>query len=158
MHFLVRFIVDAESADEANERTRDILDTLVERGEFDWYNDDLGDSRWLNCWKPIRLSSKRGMAIVTQAMAGQFEDFKRTMEIVRYMVTTYSDEQVFNEEFEKHPDYYLSRYQFSIASGYHGNSCQLFDSEGDYITSQKVLNMYTQDTSNTWVVRVDCHN
>lgn len=80
------------------------------------------------------------------------------METVRLMLDSYSDEQVFNEQFEQADGHYLSRYQFSRASGYHANACQLFGQGGDSITNQQQLDWRLKDTDRLWVVQVDCHN
>ncbi len=157
MHYLVRIIVEAEDADEANMQAGNVMSDLIEWREFDWYNTSTDESRWPDCWKPCRLSSKAGLAMVKDAMAGQLSEFKHTMETIRLMLD-YSDEQIFNEEFEQVSGHYLSRYQFSVASGYHGNACQLFDAEGCSITSQRDLDRYTANPKDSWVVQVDCHN
>lgn len=158
MHYLVRIIVEAESADEANMEADNVMNDLIDQREFDWYHTNTDDSRWPGCWKPSRLSSKAGLAMVKDAMAGQLSEFKQTMETIRLMLDNYSDEQIFNEEFEQVKGHYLSRYQFSVASGYHGNACQLFDTGGCHITSQRDLDRYTVNAKDSWVVQVDCHN
>jgi hypothetical protein len=158
MHYLVRIIVEAESADEANMEADSVMNDLIDRREFDWYHTSTDESRWPDCWKPCRLSSKAGLAMVKDAMAGQLSEFKQTMETIRLMLDNYSDEQIFNEEFEQVKGHYLSRYQFSVASGDHGNACQLFDTGGCHITSQRDLDWYMANPEGSWVVQVDCHN
>ena len=54
MHYLVRFIVEADYAHQATSKVIDTLDNLVEMHEFDWYHDTAERSRWKNCWKPGR--------------------------------------------------------------------------------------------------------
>ena len=158
MHYLVRLIVTGDTKEEANNEARWIMDELVEWHEFDWYTVTAEDSRWPDCWSPMRLSSKKAQSIVNETMSEQLEEFKRTMDSVRFILKNYTDEQIFNEEFEPVEGHYLSRYQFSKASGYHGNACLLFGEGGDSITSQKHLDGYLKDTKNLWVVQVDCHN
>lgn len=106
----------------------------------------------------MRLSTKKAQAMVQDAMQGQLAEFKQTIATIRIMLDSYSDEQIFNEEFQQVDGHYLSRYQFSRASGYHANACQLFGEGGDSITSQKQLEWYLKDTARLWVVQVDCHN
>lgn len=158
MHYLVRLIVEAEDAKEANNHAECVMSDLLEWKEFDWYSTGTDDSRWEDCWKPVRLSSKKGQAWVNDAMEGQLEEFKRTMQTIRLMLEHYSDEQIFNEEFEQIKGHHLSRYQFSRASGCHANACQLFDTDGCSITSQRELDWRLEDPKGLWVVQVDCHN
>ena len=158
MHYLVRLIVEAENAEDANLEADRIMTDLVEWHEFDWYQTEADASRWEDCWKPMRLSTKKAQAMVRDAMQGQLAEFKQTIATIRIMLDSYSDEQIFNEEFQQVDGHYLSRYQFSRASGYHANACQLFGEGGDSITSQKQLEWYLKDTARLWVVQVDCHN
>lgn len=158
MHYLVRLIVEAYNADEAKGQADDIMGNLIEWREFDWYTPQSSESRWDDCWKPVSLTSKKGQTWVNDAMQGQLDEFKRTMQTVRFMLKEYSDEQIFNEEFEQVEGHYLSRYQFSRASGYHANACQLFDNDGCSITNQNQLDWYLKEPKDLWVVQVDCHN
>jgi hypothetical protein len=158
MHYLVRLIVEADDAEQANMEATSVMEDLVDWREFDWYQTSADGSRWEDCWKPMRLSTKKAQATVQDAMQGQLAEFKQTIATIRIMLDSYSDEQIFNEEFQQVDGYYLSRYQFSRASGYHANACQLFGEGGDSITSQKQLEWYLKDTARLWVVQVDCHN
>jgi len=161
MHYLVRLIVEADNADEANNQADSVMTDLVEWNEFDWYSMEASESRWLDCWKPVRLNTKKGLGLVQDAMQGQFAEFKQVMETIRFMLDNCSDEQIFNEDFELYRDSnkgYLSRYQFSKASGYHANACQLFDSTGSTIVNQRELDRLLKEPSGLWVVQVDCHN
>ena len=158
MHYLIRVVVEAENADEAKGQTENVMDNLIEWHEFDRYAPQSGESRWDECWKPVRLTSKKGQAWVNDAMQGQLDEFQQTMQTVRLMLERYNDEQIFNEEFEQVEGHYLSRYQFSRASGYHANACQLFDNGGCSITNQKQLDWYLKEPKGLWVVQVDCHN
>ena len=158
MHYLVTLIVPAENAEEANSVADSVMMDLVEWKEFDCYQTEAADSRWDDCWRPIKLSSKKAQAIVSNTMQGQLEEFKQTLSTIRVMLDKYSDEQIFNEEFEQESGHYLSRWQFSRASGYHANACQLFGENGDSITSQRQLDYYLKGLKDQWVVQVDCHN
>ncbi len=158
MHYLVRLIVKAQDAEEAKSVAETTMDDLVEWREFDWYTPDGLDSRWEDCWQPMKLSNKKAQASALSAMEGQFEEFKRTMDSIRLMMNRYTDEQIYNEEFEQVDGHYLSRYQFSKASGYHGNTCQLFGPDCDSIISQSGLEYYLKDPKNLWLVQVDAHN
>lgn len=159
MHYLVSLIVEAEDKEAALSEARTIADNLIEWQEFDWYNESPEDSRWENCWNPIPTASDEAKAILKDAVAGQFEEFKRHLEVIRIMLGGYTDEQIFNEEFTRDPDGpYLSRYHFSAASGVHANACQLFGPGGEHIASQRDLNYYLEKPDNLWIVQVDFHN
>jgi len=159
MHYLVRLIIEADDAPEANNQAEWVVDDLLEWKEFDWYYTSADDSGWEDCWKPVRLNTKKGRAMVDEAMREQPDEFKLSIEAIRHMVTHYTDEQLFNEEFEQNvPGHYLSRYQFAKASGYHRNSCQLFNTDAGSITNQKELDLYLNKPKGLWVVQVDCHN
>lgn len=158
MHYLVTLIVEGDTAKDANDMADTTMMDLVEWKEFDWYQTEATDSRWPNCWKPIKLSTKKAQVLVNRAMQEQLDEFKQTMSTIRIMLDKHSDEQIFNESFEQVDGHYLSRYQFSKASGYHGNACQLFGCGGDAIISQQGLEYYLKDPKNLWVVQVDAHN
>jgi hypothetical protein len=158
MHYLVTLIVEGETAKDANDMADTTMMDLVEWKEFDWYQTDMDDSRWPNCWKPIKLSTKKAQILVNRAMQEQLDEFRQTIATIRIMLDKHSDEQIFNESFEQVDGHYLSRYQFSKASGYHGNACQLFGCGGDSITTQRGLEYYLKDPKNLWVVQVDAHN
>jgi len=142
MHYLVRLIVAADDAEEANSEAMSVMEDLIDWREFDWYHTTADGSRWEDCWQPIRLNTKKAQAMVQDAMQGQLAEFKGTLATIRLMLDGYTDEQIFNEEFEQVDGHYLSRYQFNRASGYHANACQLFGEGGDSITSQKQLDWY----------------
>lgn len=159
MHYLVRLIIEADTAEEANSQADSVMMDLVEWREFDWYTMQDMESGWEGCWKPVRLTTKKAQAMVRKTMQDQLAEFKDTITTIRLMLDHYSDEQIFNEEFEqKTPGRYLSRYQFSKASGYHANACQLYDTTGNAITNQRELDMYLKEPKHLWVVQVDCHN
>lgn len=158
MHYLVRLIVEAPDAAEARDVAESTMEDLVEWREFDWFTVTKEDSRWEECWQPMKMSTKKAQDLVKDAMRGQFDEFKQTLATIRLMLESHSDEQIYNEEFGQVHGHYLSRYQFSKASGYHGNACQLFGPGGDSIISQKELEYYLRDTKNLWLVQVDAHN
>jgi len=158
MHYLVRLIVEADNTDEAKGQAENVMDNLIEWHEFDWYQTSADSSRWPECWKPMRLTNKKAQALVADAMQGQLEEFKRSMETIRTMVANFTDEQIFEEDFGDKRDASYSRWQFSRASGYHANACQLFDNGGCSITNQKQLDWYLKEPKGLWVVQVDAHN
>ncbi len=159
MHYLIRLIVEADNASEAESQADNVMVDLVERGEFDWFRDETDGSGWPDCWKPYHLSTKKAQAMVANAMQGQLVEFKQAITTIRLILERYSDEQIFNEDFTQDTaGHYLSRYQFSRASGYHANTCQLFDTNGNAVINQSELNLLVEEPKRLWVVQVDCHN
>lgn len=155
MHYLLRFIVEAEDAKEANNHTVCIVDELVEQYEIDWYSEEADDSRWDECWQPVRLETKKAQAMVQAALDEQFDEFVYAMDAIRAIVANHTDEQIFNQEFKQIPGKHLSRYQFTKAGG---KGCQLFDTNGSTIMNRKELDYYLKEPKGLWVVQVDCHN
>ena len=159
MHYLVRLIVEADTVEEANIQADSVMMDLVEWHEFDWYTMQDMESRWDDCWKPIRLATKKAQAMVQETMQEQRTVFDELMATIRFMMSHYNDEQIFNEEFKQEmPGRYLSRYQFSKASVYNADACQLYDTNGNAITNQRDLDAYLKEPKRLWVVQVDCHN
>lgn len=158
MHYLVQFIVEAENAEEANSKADSILENLVRWGDFDWYNDSASTSRWDECWKPIRLSEEKAKVIVQATMNEQFKEFEETLAAIKFMLEKYSTEQIFNERFDQSTsEHFLSRYQFTVASGHGGIPRQLY-ADSSAISSQRELDRYLENTEGLWVVQVDCHS
>ncbi len=158
MHYLVQFIVKAEDAAEANNRVNSLLENLVNCGDFDWYHTAETESRWPDCWNPIRLSDEKARAIAQATIDEQFEEFEDTLTAIRFMLEKYSAEQIFNERFDQSiTEHYLSRYQFTVASGHGRIPRQLY---GDFgvITNQRELDRYLEKSEGLWVVQVDCHS
>jgi len=158
MHYLVRLIIEAEDVEEVISQASSVMDNLVDWNEIDWYTYPDQESGWDDCWKPMKLESESGQAWVREAMDAQYDDFSRCMLSIRQMVLDYSDQEIFEEDFGEKSSNYLSRYIFSKASGYHANSCQLYDTNGSSITNRGDLSYYLKDPENLWVVQVDCHS
>lgn len=156
MHYLIRVIVKAENQTDANDEARRLLYDLVEGGEFDWFNELPEHSRWQDCWKPLRLTTKKAMTLINSAMADQLTDFNNGMAAVREMLSRYSDEQIFNEQFDRTSDkQYLSRYCLTQVGGHHGG--YIFADDWGSIVNQRELDMLLKDKADWWVVPVDCH-
>lgn len=155
MHYLLRLIVRADNTEDAISEAHSVMEDLVDWHEFDWYQTSIDDSRWPDCWSPVKVSSKKGAAWIKDAMTSQYEEFKRTMQSVQHMVENYSDEQIYEEQFEQTAELYLSRWRFNSVAG-RGN--QVFDADGSTIHNQHYLGLVTKDTDDLWVVQVDAHN
>lgn len=158
MHYLINLIVTAENEAEANEQAHRLLDDLVECGDFDWYNDDPNSSRWPNCWKPISLTSEAGTSIVTEAMDYQLSEFKDSLTAIREMLSSYSDEQIFEEQFAAGASqHYLSRYEFTRAGGYHSGIGNLYGGGYGMIMNHSELRRVLESEELQWLVQADCH-
>lgn len=159
MHYLVRLVVKAESAEEAKHEAEYILDNLVQWGEFDYYRLEGGESGWKDCWTPVPLGSEKGKAWAQDALNDHIAEFKDAMAAIREIVANYTDEEILEEKFNYNASKRrLSRYQFSKISGYHGKSCLLFDECGDTIANQHLLDAYLANPDSLWVMQVDCHS
>lgn len=158
MHYFVKLLVKADSAEEALQQAQVDADDLVERQEFDWY---AMDGRWGDA-KAVKASSKEGKALIKEGMDSNRREFDRGLEAVRYMLNNFSDDEIYNETFgdQRESDFYLSRYQFSLV---YGSSCYLYAVDGDLwggkVEKDKDLEyILEKDSDNLWVVGVDFHN
>lgn len=163
MHYLVRMLVEAETAEEALEQAYSDCDTMVEYQYIDWFN---MDGRWGKS-KAYRITSKKGRELLEEGMKSNRNEFDGAMAAIRYMMENYTDDEIYNEDFtntdQNESEYYLSRYQFTIASGT-PNSASVYamDSSlwGTKVDNDKDLNHILEghDKKKLWVVPVDVHN
>lgn len=163
MHYLVRMLVEAETAEEALEQAHMDCESMVEYGYCDWFdmNGRWGDS------KAYSIGSKKGKALLEEGMKINRKEFDMAMAAIRYMMEHYTDDEIYNEDFtktdKKESGYYLSRYQFTIASG-RENSASVYAMGGDLwggrVDNDKDLNYILErhDHNKLWVVPVDVHN
>ena len=156
MHFLISVLAVGDNKDEAKNAAYSTMNDLVDWGEFDYFAESAEDSRWDECWKPVMLNSAQGQKIVASCLEQQFTDFMQAMAKIHEMISKYSDEQIFNEDFDRTTDEHLSRYQFGAAS-HHAVCNYLYGYDGDQIVNQAELERY-DSTRTLWVVQVDCHN
>lgn len=163
MHYLVRMLVEADSAKEALFQAETDCDTLVELGTIDWYdmNGRWGDS------KAYGINSVKGKALLKEGMDNNHREFERALEAIRYMFENFTDDQIYNEDFTKtdqhSSEHYLSRYQFTIASGRSNAACvYAMDGNlwGSRIDNDKDLGHILESNKDKklWVVPVDVHN
>lgn len=154
MHYMIGLLVEGKNKIEALESAENLAFSLIERGEFDWHNDKAG-SRWKECFIPYRLTSVKGQKLLTDGMQYTKNNFMDAMKAVRYIVANYTDEQIYNEEFDrnKKSPVYESRYQFHVASGM--SMTYIYDQDGDRVESDKTLGYVTQ--AKMWIVCVDFH-
>jgi hypothetical protein len=162
MHYPIRLIVEGEDAETAMVMAEDYADSLVECGEFDWYN---LDGRWGKS-VPHKLTSQKGRALIKEGLEETRQEFDNAMRHVRYMLEHFSDDQIYNEQFGSWEDRgrppegvsYLSRWQFALAGGH---SCYVFAEGavwGGAVNSDDTLVVATKGRDDLWVVLVDFHN
>lgn len=163
MHYLVKMLVQADNAEEALEQARMDCDTMVEYGYIDWY--DL-NGRWGDS-KAYRITTKKGKELIAAGMKESRGEFDMALEALRYMFDNYTDDQIYNEDFtktdQKESQYYLSRYQFSIAAG--RSDAAVVYAMGGNLWGSRVDNdkdlkhiLEGHDKKKLWVVPVDVHN
>ena len=162
MHYLVKLLVEADNAKEALENARTDADSLVEMGEFDWYN---FDGRWGES-KAYGAESKKGKELIKEGMEANRRGFNEGLAAVRFMLENFTDDQIYEEDFPKYDDikdklpegvYHLSRWNFSRVSS-HTNEPAVY-SEGSRVDSERSLqNQFKYAKRKLWVVPVDFHN
>lgn len=161
MHYLVKLLVEAETAEEALEQAREDADNMVERGEFDYY-DFYG--RWGES-QAYAADSEEGKQHIKEAMEAARREFDEGLAVIRYMLENYSDDDIYEENFgsyeelkDKLPEnvYRLSKWQFMRAAGdSHGPTLY---SEGSKVDGAKSLEYQFKFAKNPlWVVPVDFH-
>lgn len=163
MHYLVKMLVKADTAEEALQQAESDADSMVEYQYIDWYD---MNGRWGKS-EAHSITSKEGKELLKEGMECSRNEFNRAMEAIRYMMDTYSDDDIYNEEFtktdQKESEYYLSRYQFTVAAG-RANAAVVYamDSElwGSRVDNDNDLKhiLDGHDNEKLWVVPVDVHN
>lgn len=161
MHYLVKLIVKADTAEEALQQAESDADTMVEYGYCDWYN---MDGRW-GTSKAYGVNTKKGKELIKEGMDENRYEFDRAMAAIRYMMENYNDDEIYNENFtqvdQKESEFYLSRYQFTVASGKsNAGVCYAMDGDlwGSRIDNDKDLGHVLAHDAKLWVVPVDVHN
>jgi hypothetical protein len=163
MHYLVKMLVTADNAKEALEEAYTDCETMVEQGIIDWFD---MNGRWGES-KAYSVKTKAGQKLIREAMDCNRKEFDRALEAIRYMFENYTDDQIYNEEFtktdQKESEHYLSRYQFTIASG-RTNAAALYamgyELWGSRVENDKDLEHILENNKDKklWVVPVDVHN
>lgn len=163
MHYLVKLLVAADTADEAISQAERDADEMVQQGIIDYAD---FDGRW-GTSKAYGVNSKKGKELLEAGMKESRSEFDRALEALRYMFENYTDDQIYNEDFtqvdQKQSEYYLSRYQFTIAAG-RSNAAVVYAMDGTLwgsrVDNDKDLEHILEANKNKklWVVPVDVHN
>lgn len=166
MHYLVRLLVKADDEKEALSAAERDAEDLVEQGEFDWYD---FDGRWGRS-KAYRSTSKKGKELIETGIQYRRDDFDNALKTIRYMLDNYTDDQIFNEEFDKvrealdEDNIYVSRHAFWNACSYVYNGPYVIAADGNLwgsvINNKRELGIVLEQnkTEKLWVVPVDFHN
>lgn len=161
MHYLVKMIVRADTAEEAVQQAERDADTMVEFGYIDWYD---MHGRWGDS-KAYGVKTKKGKELIKEGMETNRAEFDRAMAAIRFMMDNYTDDEIYEENFTKDDqsksEFYLSKYQFTIASGSaNAASCYAMDGNlwGSRIDNEKDLEHVLGSDGKLWVVPVDVHN
>lgn len=162
MHYPIKLIVKADNAEDALYAAERDAEELVERGHYDYYS---LEGRWGKS-EAVKVTSEEGKKLIKGGMEEDRADFDRAISAVRHMLDTYTDHEIYNEQFTKedkaNSPFYLSRYQFGIL--YNNNSGGgVFALDGDLWGSRvdndnDLEQILSKDTDKLWVVVVDFHN
>lgn len=163
MHYLVRMLVEADNAREAVAQAETDCDRMVEQSIIDWYD---MNGRWGES-KAYGINSQKGQALLKEGMENNRRQFDEAMKAIRYMMESFTDDQIYNEQFTREEQdkapCYLSRYQFSIADGRSNNASvycmdgSLWGSRLDKDTDLEYI-LNNNEDKKLWVVPVDVHN
>lgn len=163
MHYLAKLLVQGDNAAEALENARTDAEQLVEWGKFDWYD---MDGRW-GTSKAYSVTSKKGKELIEEGMKANREEFDRALESIRYMMDRYSDDDIYEENFDRRDPngegIYVSNYMFSIAGG-DPSGPYVYAQDGDIwggkVERERSLKNILEDNKDKklWVVPVDFHN
>ena len=162
MHYFIKLVVEADSAEEAIECAERDANQLVELGEFDYHdmNGRWGDS------EAFRVGSENGKELIKEGMEGNRRSFDRGLEAVRYMLENFTDDEIYNENFgdQTESDFYVSRYQFAAVAG--ETSCprvyamdgNIWGGKVDKDSDMEYVLNKDSDVHQLWVVGIDFHN
>ena len=101
MHKLIGVIVYAYDEEEAIDDAAAILGKIVRRGDYDYYillGDEYTTRRWGNLNLVYRADSEDGKKLINDLMNKTFNEFKEKLNIVRKILETFSDEEIFEEQ------------------------------------------------------------
>jgi hypothetical protein len=155
MHYLIRLLTTGADTGEARANALAYADTLVDQGEFDWYDPDSARTH--------KLASELGKKAVEGALARNRDEFMHAIHVIRLMLRDFTDEQIYQEQFDlpdgAAPGYYASRYQFEQA----GDDGPVYvygdhDVWGGKIMNDRQYQDATDSKDGLWVTSVKFHN
>jgi|SRR5689334_8881572 len=156
MFYPIRLLTEGPTHKAAQDKAFTYADELVEKGEFEYY-----DATTVRTYK---LASKLGKDAVAEALARNREEITHAIQVVRLMLSDFTDEQIYQDQFDL-PDgsaagYYASRYQFAMVGGA-GNHCYLYGDNGVWggkIENDRQYDEAIAEKDNLWVTVMSFHN
>lgn len=155
MHYTIRLLTTGENREEAHSNALAYADRLVDEGEFDYYDRDSARTH--------KLASELGKKAIEGALARNREEFMHAIHVVRLMLRDFTDEQIYQEQFDlpdgAAPGYWASRYQFDQA-GDNGPVYLYADHDvwGGRIMNDRQYQDATDSKDDLWVTSVRFHN
>lgn len=135
MHMLIGVITYGVSKEDGRADALDILNQLVP-DPFDYYNES----------GTYKATSVKGATFIKEGMEATWRDFQASMRNIREIISTMSDEDIFEERIAESnpvkpahamPD--LARYYFHQVGEYRGSNIWLYDKDGEGIRDRKHL-------------------
>ena len=183
MHMVIRVIVGAEDDVEALEKAKETLDTIVERGVFDYYttfdmdgHDVSGKDRWGNLPVVESIESEKGKELLEEGMKYNYKHFEEAITKVRKVLDRYNNDELF-EEFCVHEevaaklsdeteqelrDLHMAHYWLASAGMHHPWDTYLWSDEGEPIenrhTLEYIIEAYKKEKEKIFIVPSDVHH
>jgi hypothetical protein len=135
MHMFIGVITYGVSKKDGRADALDILNQLVP-DPFDYYNES----------DTYKATSVKGANLIKAGMEATWRDFQASMRNIREIISTMSDEDIFEEHMTEsnpvkpaHAIPELARYYFHQAGEYRGSNIWLYDKDGEGIRDRKHL-------------------
>lgn len=183
MHMVIGVIVGAEDGEEALDKAKETLNSLVERGDFDYYTTfDVdghgmsGKDRWGELPVVANIESREGKKLVEDGLKQTQNDFERAITKVRKLLQRYNNDELF-EEFCTHEevaaklseeigeelrDLHMAHYWLASAGMRYSWDTYLWDDEGERIENKRTLEYivvaYKKEKKKIFVVPSDVHH
>jgi len=178
MHALIYAIVYAHDEEEALEKAKNIFGSLVERHVFDYFvtfNVTVlsPKDRWGDIPAVMNALHPDAMKRISDAMDITWKEFKNNITVVRKLLDTYTDEEIFEENTKEEKigkeelaidPIYIARHYFDCIARSEGPGIYLYDNDGAGITSRRVLKYvmnkwYDREYKDLdiWLVPADVH-
>lgn len=165
MHYLVKLLVQADNSKAALDRALDDAETLIEWGNFDWYNTD---GRWGKT-KAYKATSAKGKELLESGIEQNKIEIEEALKGIKYILDNYTPDEIVNEEYghpsqyqDKLPEgvYHLSNWHFSRMDAKTGPYVYAVDGNiwGGKVNNQRELDKCLSGKDNLWVVPIDFHN
>jgi len=147
MHTLIRFLVIADSEEEATERATEELETLTERGKVDYggFCKDK-DSRWHMKHNAFKVTSKAGREFLIKGLMFDYKDSIRHLREIRTTLNEKSDHEIMTGD-------WMKRYTFKQVDD---SRFIVYDNEFINAIDLKLM-LEDKDVERLWMVPCDVH-